>query len=200
MIHRHYFFDSVRYYLDSSQSLSQEQVDGFTALLDYFDAPAVDAAQGGWCDDRMLAYILSTAWHETAFRVAPIAEYGKGAGKPYGVPVPPYGQVYYGRGFVQLTWLENYERQDDKLGLDGALVKDADLALQMQIATDVLFGGMRDGDFTGAKLAQFFTPDTTDWYNARTIVNGHDQASAIADYAEKFLNALSHTFPLPAQA
>src|SRR5262249_32137473 len=62
MIHRTYFFDSVRYYLDTNHSLTQEQVDGFTALLDYFDDPDVDAAQGGWCDDRMAAYVLATAW------------------------------------------------------------------------------------------------------------------------------------------
>jgi hypothetical protein len=33
----------------------------------------------------------------------PIEEYGKGRGMPYGKPDPTTGQVYYGRGFVQLT-------------------------------------------------------------------------------------------------
>jgi putative chitinase len=191
MIHRAYFFASVRYYLDSTQSLTQEQVDGFETLLATYEA-APDAV-----DDRMLAYILATSWHETAFRMQPIAEYGKGSGKSYGQPAGPYGQCYYGRGYVQLTWLENYQRQDTKLALNGQLVKNADLALDPVIAAQILFGGMVDGDFTGKKLRDFFTLEETDWYNARTIVNAHDCATDIASYAEKFCNALSHTFDAP---
>lgn len=194
MIHRRYFFDSVRYYLDGDRTLSQEQVTGAETLLGYYEAHADEY------DDRMVAYVLATAWHETAFRLAPIAEYGKGAGKQYGQPDPDTGQAYYGRGYVQLTWRENYERQDEKLGLGGALVTNADLALDPDIAVQVLFGGMRDGDFTGACLRSFFTVDLTDWYNARTIVNGHDRASDIASYAELFLNAMSHTFDPPRAA
>ena len=30
------------------------------------------------------AYILATTWHETATTMLPIAEYGKGGGRPYG--------------------------------------------------------------------------------------------------------------------
>ena len=196
MIHRAYFFSSVRCYLDSNQSLIQDQVDGLNALLNYYEEVGVDADEG-WCDDRMLAYILATTWHETAFTCQPIAEYGKGAGKPYGQPAGPYGQCYYGRGFVQLTWFDNYKTQDEKLELGGSLVQDADRALELELATEIIFGGMRDGDFTGAKLAQFFTAEETNWYDARTIVNGHDQATTIAGYAEKFLNAISHTFAGP---
>jgi len=195
MIHRPYFFDSVRFYLDSNQSLTQTQVDGLNMLLDYYEKVGIE----GFADyeDRYFAYILATAWHETAFTVQPIAEYGKGAGKPYGVPAGPYNQVYYGRGFVQLTWYDNYKTQDDKLGLNGNLVQNADLALDPEIATEILFAGMRDGDFTGKKLADYFTADTTDWYNARRIVNATDQATTIAGYAEKYLNAIAHTFAPP---
>jgi len=198
MIHRAYFFDSVRFYLDSDKSLAQSQVDGFNVLLDYYETVGVEGAAD--FDDRYFAYILATAWHETAFTVQPIAEYGKGAGKPYGKPAGPYGQTYYGRGYVQLTWYDNYVRQDTKLGLNSELVKHADLALDAIIATQILFGGMLDGDFTGKKLSDYFTSTTTDWYNARRIVNGTDQASTIAGYAEKFSNALSHTFAPPRAA
>jgi putative chitinase len=193
MIHRAYFYESVRFYLDADKSLAQGQVDGLNAMLDYYETVGIEGAAD--YDDRELAYMLATAWHETAFTCQPIAEYGKGKGKPYGVPAGPYGQVYYGRGYVQLTWYDNYRRQDDKLGLGGALVKNADLALDPLIAAQILFGGMHDGDFTGKKLADYFTLTTTDWYNARRIVNGTDCATAIATYAEKFLNAVSHTFP-----
>jgi len=197
MIHRHYFFDSVRAYLDADKSLNQGQVDGLNLLLAFYEAD--DPPEGDF-DDRMFAYILATTWHETAFTCQPIAEYGKGKGKPYGVPDPQTGQTYYGRGYVQLTWKENYQRQDTKLGLGGRLVANADLALDPEIAAQILFGGMFDGDFTGKRLVDFFTVDLTDWYNARTIVNAHDQATTIAGYAEKFLNAISHTFPPPRAA
>lgn len=190
MIHRAYFFDSVRHYLDADRSLSPEQVDGLEALLGYYDSPA-----GADFDDRMFAYILATTWHETAFTMQPIQEYGSQAylqAKPY--------YPWFGRGYVQLTWEDNYKRQDEKLGLRGALMQDPDLALTPPVAVPVLFSGMRDGDFTGKTLAAFFTVDLTDWYNARTIVNGHDCAADIAAYAEKFLNAIAHTFDPPRAA
>jgi len=191
MIHRAYFFDNVRYYLDSDQSLTQDQVDGLNTLLDYYETIGTDS-EDGWCDDRMLAYVLATTWHETAFTMQPIQEYG---GESYLKSKPYY--PWYGRGYVQLTWQENYATQDEKLGLNGALLANADLALDPEIAKQVLFGGMRDGDFTGRRLDDFFTTELTDWYNARTIVNAHDRASDIAGYAEKFLNAISHTFSGP---
>jgi len=182
-LNRKYYFDSVRGALFSG-SMTQPQVDGQTALL--------DAGEVRSWDDRWLAYLLATTYHETALTMQPIPEYGKGKGKPYGQPDGPYGQVYYGRGFVQLTWYSNYDKQDKKLNLNGQLVKVADTALDLQVATDVIFGGMADGDFTGVGLPKYINDSTTDFYNARKIVNGLDQASTIQGYAVKFLNALTH--------
>jgi len=182
-INRQYYFDSVRGALFSGH-MTQPQVDGQNALLDYGETQR-------W-DDRWLAYLLATTFHETAQTMEPISEYGKGAGKPYGVPDGPYDQVYYGRGFVQLTWYQNYQKQDDKLQLNGKLVETADLALDLQIATEIIFGGMQDGDFTGVGLGKYINDAQTDFYNARKIVNGLDQASTIAGYATKFANAIVH--------
>ncbi len=187
-LQRKYFFDSVRGSLFGG-SLTQTQVDGLVALLDYAERNRVD--------DRHLAYILATTFHETAQTMAPIAEYGHGKGKPYGVPDPTTGQTYYGRGYVQLTWLDNYQKQDTKLGLGGSLVRQADLALDPEIALQILFGGMYDGDFTGVGLLQFLpctdpASDPTDFYNARKIVNGLDCATEIRGYAVAFANALVH--------
>jgi len=198
MIHRTYFFDSVRFYLDANKSLTQDQVNGLNCLLDYYETVGIEGSED--YEDRYFAYILATTWHETAFTCQPIAEYGKGAGKPYGKPAGPYNQVYYGRGYVQLTWYDNYVTQDAKLGLNSELVKKPDLALDPEIAGQILFGGMRDGDFTGKKLSDYFTETLTDWYNARRIVNATDQATTIAGYGEKFLNAIAHTFPPPRAA
>ena len=91
-----------------------------------------------------------------------------------------------------MTWYDNYKKQDEKLKLNGQLVKDADQALDLQIATEVIFGGMEDGDFTGVGLPKYINDEQTDFYNARKIVNGLDQASTIQGYAVKFLNAITH--------
>jgi len=189
MIHRKYFFDNIKYYL--FKSFNQGQVDGLNVFLDWYDDKNPPIPERYHVDERMLAYVLATTYHETAATMQPIAEYGKGAGKSYGKPDPQTGQTYYGRGYVQLTWKENYQRQDTKLSLGGSLVKKADRALEPAIALEVIVGGMIDGDFTGKRLGQFFTDQLTDWYNARTIVNGYDKASTIAGYGEKFANAIT---------
>jgi len=188
-IHRKYFFDNIKYYL--FKSFNQGQVDGLNVFLDWYDDKNPPIPERYHVDERMLAYVLATTYHETAATMQPIAEYGKGKGKKYGTPDPQTGQTYYGRGYVQLTWRDNYQRQDTKLSLGGTLVKKADRALEPSIALEVIIGGMIDGDFTGRKLSQFFTDQVTNWYDARTIVNGYDQASLIAGYGEKFVNAIT---------
>jgi putative chitinase len=187
-IQRKYFFDSVRSSLFAGH-LSQSQVDGLNAMLDFAEKVA--------CDDRHLAYILATTFHETAQTMQPIEEYGKGQGHSYGEPDPQTGQCYYGRGYVQLTWKDNYQKQDTKLKLGGALVKNADLALDQDTALKVIFSGMYDGDFTGVGLPKYVVcsdpeTDETDFYNARKIVNGLDCATLIQGYAQKFANAITH--------
>jgi hypothetical protein len=185
-VHRDYFFDSIRYYL-AGGSLTEEQVHGCNILLDWYDNANAPIPEQHHLDDRMLAYCLATAWHETAFTMQPVVEHG---GEAYLKSKPYY--PWYGRGYVQLTWEENYQKQDDKLHLDGRLMKDPDLALRPDLAAEILLLGMADGDFTGKKLAHYFTADLTDWYNARRIVNGTDKANDIAAYAEKFHNAIGH--------
>ena len=187
--HRKYFFDNIKYYL--FKQFNQGQVDGLNVFLDYYDLENPGIPDRYHLDDRTLAYILATTYHETAATMQPIAEYGKGKGKKYGVPDPVTGQTYYGRGYVQLTWKDNYQRQDSKLNLKGSLVKNADRALEPAVALEVIMGGMIDGDFTGKKLSDYFTDTLTNWYDARRIVNGTDQASLIAGYAEKFCNAIT---------
>src|SRR5262249_60267923 len=134
---RKYYYDSVRGSLFSG-SMNQKQVDGQTALLDY-------AEQLQW-DDRWTAYLLATTYHETALTMQPIAEHGKGKGKPDGGPDGPYGKGYYGRGLVQITWNDTYKKQDEKLCLNGQLHKGADTALDLQIAREVIFCVMRTVD------------------------------------------------------
>jgi hypothetical protein len=135
------------------------------------------------------AYILATTLWETAYTVQPIAEYGKGKGRKYGVK-GKYGQVPYGRGYVQLTWDYNYEKADKELGLDGALLKNFDLALDPKVAVLILFKGMQEGWFTGKKLKSYIDgvqePDAEDlreYEEGRRIINGVDKKKEIAKLA-----------------
>lgn len=183
-INRPFFFSQVRTSLFGG-TLKQSQVDGLTAILDYWEAGNAHK------DDRWLAYALGTAYHETDKSFGPIREYGLGKGKPYGKPAGPYGQIYYGRGLVQLTWLKNYQKMKDKLGVD--LVQTPDLAMDLKNAVPIMFTGMEEGTFTGVGFARYFNPTKEDWVNARRIINGLDCANMIADHARAFYAALSHT-------
>ena len=121
-------------------------------------------------DDRWLAYALATAHHETDRTFRGIEEYGKGKNKEYGKTDPQTGKAYYGRGLVQLTWRKNYKKMGGLLGVD--LEHRPEKALDLKIATQILFVGMTRRTFTGKKLADYFNAATEDWVNARRIVNG----------------------------
>ena len=173
------FFAHVRTELFGG-NMTQGQVDGIGAIL---------AAWPDGTDVRWIAYALATAFHETARTMEPIEEYGKGHGRPYGVPSGPSGQVYYGRGLVQLTWLTNYARAEKEIpGSD--LVARPERALEPRIAAEVMVRGMSEGWFTGKKLGDYLHGGTTDWINARRIINGVDCAAQIAGYAVHFAHAI----------
>jgi putative chitinase len=174
------FFDAVRPLFGGS--LSQPQVDGLALIAQAWD-------KYGDGDTAKLAYILATAFHETAQTMQPIKEYGKGRGKKYGKP-DETGKAPYGRGHVQLTWRENYVNADKKLKLGGKLAADYDLALDPLISVRVLITGMQQGWFTGKKLGDYIHGDVMDFVGARRIVNGTDKATLISEHARTFLKAL----------
>lgn len=110
---------------------------------------------------------------------------------PYGKPDPTTGKVYYGRGFVQLTWERNYKTMSDLLGVD--FIDHPELALEFDNATNIMFIGMIKGLFTGRSLGDYFSNTTDDWVNARRIISGLDKAQAIAMYGHNFYSAISYT-------
>lgn len=183
-------FDTLRN-MDEDKSLSQVQVDSVNAILRA--CCKLDVT-----DPRHIAYIIATAFHES--RLKPVEEIGKGKGYPYGkkikmsrVPYTEPNKIYYGRGFVQLTWYENYKMMSRLLGVD--LLNSPELALQIPIAAEILVEGMTSGassfgDFTGKSVENYFNAKVTDPVNARKIVNGLDKATLIAGYYSKIYNAI----------
>jgi predicted chitinase len=184
MINRDFFFHYTRQHLFGG-SLKQSQVDGMNAILDEWDANYKSK------DDRWLAYMMATAYHETDRKMQAIEEYGRGKGHAYGKPDPVTGQRYFGRGLVQLTWKYNYEAAQKKFGQP--LVTQPDLALNLDIAIKIMFWGMINGIFTGKKLSNYFDGTKADWVNARRIINGLDKANLISGYGHQFYAAISHT-------
>lgn len=128
-----------------------------------------------------LAYIYATAFHES--RITPIKEWGSETylkNKKY--------YPFFGRGYVQLTWDYNYKKEGERLGID--LLKNPDLALEVDIAANIIVHGMITGSFTGKKLSDYITANKTDFQQARKIINGTDKMELVAAYATKFMNAI----------
>lgn len=98
------------------------------------------------------------------------------------------GWRYRGRGYCQITGKNNYAKFGLLLGVD--LIGNPDLALEDGIAGKIIVVGMRDGLFTGKSLRDYFTSGSSDWVNARRIINGLDRAADIARYAKLFNAAL----------
>lgn len=193
MIDRKNFYTSIKK-TGLFSSFSQAQVNCIEAVFNEWD-------DKGYQDLRWLAYMLATIYHETAKTMQPIEEYGKGKIYPYGkkikrskVSYVTPNQIYYGRGFVQLTWYENYELMDKLLHID--LLNHPELALDLKNAVAILFEGMLKGsssfgDFTGKCLEMYFNDTTEDWLNARKIINGLDKAELIKSYAMKIYTCLN---------
>jgi len=132
------------------------------------------------------AYVLATARWETNHTLEPVREaYWLSEGwRERNLRYYPW----YGRGYVQLTWEENYARAGKILGCD--LTTDPDAALQASVAADVIVAGMAEGWFTGKKMSTYLNGARKDYRNARRIVNGTDKAVEIAEIAEAYEQAL----------
>lgn len=190
IINRNFFFSQTKQTLFNGK-LSHTQITGLTCILNEWEKNYSKS------DDRYLAYMLGTAHHETDRQINGIEEYGKGKNRTYGKKIKmsrlPYNmpdKLYYGRGLVQLTWYENYERASKELKID--FLNNPPLALEINNATKIMFLGMTEGWFTGKKLSTYFNSTTEDWINARKIINSLDKANLIASYAHQYYAATSY--------
>ena len=198
MYDRTAFFNSVRESLFNGK-LTQRQVDGMNHLIDVWERHFLEFA--GAQSTPWLAYALATAFHETAFLMVPIEEYGQGEGMEYGQPAGPYGETYYGRGHVQLTWEANYQKAEARLAegydIEAPLHEHPEQMLEDEKSALIMYDGLIMGWFTGVQLSDFFNAQKEDPVNARKCVNGLDHAEVIEDYYWSFKDALQ---PVPLEA
>jgi len=179
---------------------SETQRQGFDFIIAAAKARAVPLVH--------LAYMLATAWHETAATMQPVMETKADNvdeairrldkafkdGKLTWVKTPYWrkdqdGKSWLGRGYVQLTHKANYQKME--LFIPGSrLVSDPNRAMLPDIAVQIMFLGMELGSFTGKALADYLDGVTPNYKLARRIINGNESAAKVAGYATAFEKAL----------
>ena len=118
---------------------------------------------------------------------------------------------YRGRGYVQLTGEDNYERMTTALNAEGFVYSHGgvtyggpegepiDLLTHFEhvnlvpaLAARVMVKGMMEGIFTGKALGSEVNGSESDFYNARAVVNGDKEENGrrIASKAWKYVTAL----------
>lgn len=141
-----------------------------------------EAHRQGIASQAQIAYILATVQHETADSFQPVREsyyLGEPEAENHRRTLDYY--PFYGRGYVQLTLLGNYRKYSDLLSQD--LVNNPDLVMLPDISLFILVHGMKWGVFTGMKLDDYISESSVDFWSARKIINGTDQAELIEKYA-----------------
>lgn len=196
-------------------SFTQSQVEGFLSIMAAINAfPKSKKSRFASDANRpsFVAYMLATAWHETGVvkrkvvrgktirvlenTMQPVEEMGKGKGRKYGQRIDVNGSVYhpslpiyYGRGYVQLTWLSNYVYMRTRLKID--FVNFPELALIPANAADIMIVGMLEGSFTSRSLSKYLKYGLYfEFVEARRVINGIDKRHEIAEHAVNFLDCL----------
>lgn len=194
-------------------ALTAGQAAGCDPLLDEWERrPALT-------DLRWPAYMLASVHKETGGTMQPIEDAGQG--RTCDIPLDDGGQrvrpeeqierglrgkpavptfLYHGRGYLprNLCHIQNYRRACeivvDGKGVD--FLHQPERALEPRIAAALVVDGMVQGLFTGFPLKRFFRADGfEDWYDARRVIDGHDDADAVAAVAKAFHVALLTSSP-----
>ena len=187
-----------------------ESVNAMLEAINTMDFGTKDSPDLAAKNPLYAAYILATAYHETAYSMYPISEGGKGSTRVYGkvyknskgmlygiknskkeaYDYTKYPHLYYGRGLVQLTWFDNYLAMSTVCGVD--LVNFPEQANNPKYASKILIHGMIKGTFTSRKLVTYikYGLEESEFVNARRIINGVDKQQEIAKHAYTFLDNL----------
>lgn len=203
--HPQAFFDSLRTSSLFGGKLSQKQVQGIEAITHQWDLHT-DPTMNPGTAKKQLSYILGTVYREAGKDMYPVREgftkndtdaiahvtamFNKHLVKTnYALPDPITHKSYFGRGQVQITWPGNYKNIGAKIGKD--LYNHPELALELETSAEIAVRGMKGGWFTGVGLNKYFNDTTSDWVNARRIINGTDVATLVAGYAARFLDSIN---------
>lgn len=168
-------------------TLKPSQVSGTQAIL--------AASKGSWLSH--MAYMLATAWHETAATMQPVREayWLSEEWRRKNLRYWPW----YGRGYVQLTWEANYRKADAECAgagmcKTGQIMATPDLVMRPDISAFIMRKGMDEGWFTGVTMRKVMpnagSATRQQYMDARTIINARDKADLIEDYAQIFEDAL----------
>jgi hypothetical protein len=200
------FFASARHTLFGG-SLSQAQVDGCEAIL--------DACQiYGVIEQHDVAHVLAEVRHETGGYMLAIKEtvmphhvdknpsdaevirrldVAWATGKLTWVKTPYWRDGWFGRGPIQTTHKSNYEKVGRAIGVD--LVPNRSRILEPATGAASAVVGLRDGIYTGRKLADFDFPtalNNQSKQHPRRMVNGVDGTDAlVSGYHRSFFTALT---------
>ncbi|WP_233117349.1 glycoside hydrolase family 19 protein, partial [Aggregatibacter actinomycetemcomitans] len=184
LIDRDYFFEQYKKHFTKLTNAQKDAIENiFTGIEEY-----IEADSSYICTLPKIAYMLATAKHETGHTFEPVTEKGsvsyfnrydpiladterrRKAAKDNGNINKGDGFKYRGRGYVQLTWYNNYKRAGSYLGKD--LVNNPELALDQKDATKIMIYGMETGMFTGNRMSSYISNNKKDYLNARRIING----------------------------
>ncbi|PZP54841.1 MAG: hypothetical protein DI586_08710, partial [Micavibrio aeruginosavorus] len=203
----------ILYSLNSTPTLSDVDTIFSGSADNYIKKIIGQMIEYGAIESNQISYVLATAKHETGNFVSFYEQYngnavdyfidlygsGTTVGQSLGNLPGPHDEtndayVYRGRGFVHITGRDNYDRIGDLIGED--LINYPDLAADPDVAAKIIALGMINGYFTGKKLEDYISNQDVDFFNARKIVNGIDQANLIANYAESYDLALESNLHL----
>lgn len=134
------------------------------------------------CTRKQAAYILATAYWETARTMKPVMEafWLSDAWRAKNLRYYPW----HGRGYVQITWQANYIKAGQRLDMD--LTSNPDVVMRPDVSATILVRGSMEGWFTKHKLPDHVSAAKTDYINARRVINGTDKAKEIAELAEQY--------------
>lgn len=176
MINRKTFFAEYKTNLDPNRSLDSKEISAIDEFIDYVDANIAKMQMNQW------AYFFATVFHETNATFLPVRE-AYWISEDWRKKNLRY-YPYYGRGFVQITWLKNYQYYSKTMGED--FVKFPDLMMVAKYSFRSSLDGFMNGTFTGKKISDYVNKDKTDYVGARRVINGTDKAQLIAKYAQLF--------------